>query len=207
MCMSDIVLGQGIIRAPSGIECPPHKRGAWVLSGVAVTRQSEESSKSICSIGFPREGLKKKSDQSVVNYSSYFSFGTCGMRRLGRPWNDTPSATEAEHLEAIREHRDRMRSLERMAGEYARTGQGRVSDFLEGRIPSPGGRPAPGGGGRSGGLARRSPGSTQRRACGATTTRSSDNPAVVRLGLSAASQPRGAGIAHSGSLWSSSGSS
>ena len=41
------------------------------------------------------------------------------------------AATEAEHLEAIREHRDRMRSLERMAGEYARTGQGRVSDSLK----------------------------------------------------------------------------
>jgi hypothetical protein len=35
------------------------------------------------------------------------------------------AATEAEHLEAIREHRDRMRSLERMAGEMQ--GQGKAA--------------------------------------------------------------------------------
>lgn len=39
--------------------------------------------------------------------------------------------TEGERLEAMREHRDRLKSLERMAGEYARAGQGHVSDSLK----------------------------------------------------------------------------
>ncbi len=54
-------------------------------SGVAVPRQIEESSKSFWSIGSPREGSKEKSDQSVVNYSSCFSFGTRGRQRAGKP--------------------------------------------------------------------------------------------------------------------------
>ena len=41
------------------------------------------------------------------------------------------AATEAERLAAIREHRHRMRVLERLVREYARTGQGRGSDSLK----------------------------------------------------------------------------
>ena len=41
------------------------------------------------------------------------------------------AATEADRLESMREHRDRMRDLEALMGGYAKTGQGRVSDSLK----------------------------------------------------------------------------
>jgi hypothetical protein len=155
MCISDIILSQGASDAPSGVECPPHKRGAWVLSGVSFPRQIEESSKSSPSIGFPREGPKEKSDHSVVNHSSCFSFGTCGRRRLVAARSDVEGAkadihvVQAELANALavagyskivspwhgivtkRGYRVGDRDLERLAGGYARTGQGHVSDSLK----------------------------------------------------------------------------
>jgi hypothetical protein len=41
------------------------------------------------------------------------------------------ATTQAERIAAIREHRDRMRDVERQTDAYAKTGQGRISDALK----------------------------------------------------------------------------